>query len=111
MKKIQQTLIKPLWSLVLCNANHKIQIVRICPFQNSCVALQKNSIHQLPVKIKPNKVSKKHFNFLVFISKDNKTILEKREGKGIWQNLYQFPLIETKTDVDFKEFQNTCQRP
>lgn len=74
----------------------------VCPLQDSCVALQKNSINQLPVKIKPNMVSKKHFNFLVFISKDNKTILEKREGKGIWQNLYQFPLIETKTAVTEK---------
>lgn len=74
----------------------------ICPLQDSCVALQKSSINVLPVKTKPKKVSKKHFNFLVLISKDNKTILEKREGKGIWQNLYQFPLLETKTAVTEK---------
>ena len=51
--------------------------------------------YELPVKLKTIKVTKKYFNFMVILSKDNKTILEKREGKGIWQNLYQFPLIET----------------
>ncbi|MCL4118529.1 UNVERIFIED_CONTAM: hypothetical protein GTU68_061181 [Idotea baltica] len=72
-----------------------------CPFQNSCVALQKNLVGELPVKIKSAKAKKKYFNFLVFISEDHKTILEKREGKGIWQNLYQFPLIETKAEANF----------
>lgn len=72
-----------------------------CPFQDSCVALQNNSVSDFPVKIKSAKAKKKHFNFLVFVSDDGKTILEKREGKGIWQNLYQFPLIETKVEANF----------
>ncbi|WP_298531271.1 A/G-specific adenine glycosylase [uncultured Algibacter sp.] len=67
----------------------------ICPFQNSCIAFSENRIGELPVKIKSAKAKNKFFNFIVFISEDRKTILEKREGKGIWQNLYQFPLIET----------------
>jgi len=67
----------------------------ICPFNNCCVALQKNLIGQLPVKLKTLKVKKKYFNFIVIISLDKKTVLEKRKGKGIWQNLYQFPLVET----------------
>ncbi|MDO5972221.1 A/G-specific adenine glycosylase [Flavivirga aquimarina] len=71
-----------------------------CPFNKSCIAFNKNKINELPVKIKSAKAKKKYFNFLVFISGDGKTILEKREGKGIWQNLYQFPLIETNTNVD-----------
>ncbi|MFI1772912.1 A/G-specific adenine glycosylase [Thalassobellus citreus] len=72
----------------------------VCPFQNGCIAFNKNKISDLPVKIKSAKAKKKHFNFLVFISKDEKTILEKREGKGIWQNLYQFPLVETEKEVN-----------
>ncbi|QRM88427.1 A/G-specific adenine glycosylase [Lacinutrix sp. WUR7] len=73
----------------------------ICPLQNSCMALQKNLITELPVKKKSLKPKKKHFNFLVLVSEDGKTILEKREGKGIWQNLYQFPLIESNEVMDF----------
>lgn len=72
-----------------------------CPFNKSCVALQKGLIAVLPNKIKANKVKKRYFNFLVFVSNNGKTILEKREGKGIWQNLYQFPLIESNHSLDY----------
>ncbi|WP_445957483.1 A/G-specific adenine glycosylase [Yeosuana sp.] len=76
----------------------------VCPFQSNCIAFQKKCIDAFPVKIKPNKASRKHFNFLVFVSKDERTILEKRKGKGIWQNLFQFPLIETEKVINFKKF-------
>ena len=76
----------------------------ICPFNASCIALGEGKIADLPVKIKLTKAKKKYFNFLVFVSEDQKTILEKREGKGIWQNLYQFPLIETKGDLNYDAF-------
>ena len=71
----------------------------VCPLQEGCVALGTDKIDMLPVKLKAAKVKKKHFNFLVFISNDGKTILEQRKDKGIWQNLYQFPLIETAKAV------------
>ncbi len=31
-------------------------------------------------------------------------MFEKRTSKGIWQNLYQFPLIETKNTLDVDKF-------
>ncbi len=70
-----------------------------CPFSSSCVAFQKGTIAQLPVKLKKVKVKQRYFNFMVFLSQDHKTVLERREGKGIWQNLYQFPLIETTENI------------
>lgn len=76
----------------------------VCPLKDSCVALQKGAIDSLPVKLKKTKVTKKHFNFLVFISSDKKTLFEKRRAKGIWQNLYQFPLIETEQELPSKDF-------
>lgn len=75
-----------------------------CPLQNSCFALEKKLVEVLPVKINKTKISKKHFNFLVLISNDKKTILEKRTTKGIWQNLYQFPLIETSKPLTQEQF-------
>jgi len=74
----------------------------VCPFQQKCMAFQENTIIELPVKLKPGKISKKHFNFLVFISDDHKTIIEKRNGSGIWQNLYQFPLVESQSVLNYK---------
>lgn len=70
-----------------------------CVFNSSCKALQLKKINELPVKLKKVKVRKKHFNFLVFLNPNNETILEKRVGKGIWQNMYQFPLFESETEV------------
>ena len=81
----------------------------VCPFNNSCVALQKNNIDKLPVKLKKTKVSNKYYNFLVFISTDKKTLFEKRTYKGIWQNLYQFPLIETKTPLNIDAFKASAK--
>lgn len=65
-----------------------------CVFSTSCVAFKKGLVKQLPVKAGKTKVRKRYFNYLVLVSDDDKTILEKRTEKGIWKNLYQFPLIE-----------------
>jgi len=79
---------------------------KACPLNKECFALQLNKIKELPVKINKTKISKKYLNFLVFVSEDNKTILEQRVEKGIWQNLYQFPLIETKESLLNQNFKN-----
>ncbi len=75
-----------------------------CPFTASCVAYNKGEVDELPVKLKKLKVKQRYFNFLVFLSEDKQTVLEKREGKGIWQNLYQFPLIETDINMEYDDF-------
>ncbi|MGB6268703.1 MAG: A/G-specific adenine glycosylase [Olleya sp.] len=80
-----------------------------CPFNTKCVALQKNIISDLPVKLKNTKVTKKHFNFIVALSNDNKTVLEQRQGSGIWQNLYQFPLIETSKEASLSTIKNKIE--
>ncbi|MFK8060408.1 MAG: A/G-specific adenine glycosylase [Polaribacter sp.] len=74
-----------------------------CPFANSCVALEKNLIKDLPVKEKKIKIRKRYFNFLVIKTDDHKTILSERKGKGIWQGLYQFPLIESDKNINKNE--------
>ncbi|MCK7589740.1 A/G-specific adenine glycosylase [Subsaxibacter sp. CAU 1640] len=78
----------------------------VCPLISNCVAFNKNLVKELPVKLKKTKVSTKYFNFLVFISADGKTLFEKRTSKGIWQNLYQFPLLETKSPLTIDTFKN-----
>lgn len=39
----------------------------------------------------------------MFVTKEHKTIFEERKGKGIWQGLYQFPLIETSNEVHLED--------
>ncbi|WP_179349315.1 A/G-specific adenine glycosylase [Winogradskyella pacifica] len=76
----------------------------VCPFQDSCVALQNQMVDVLPVKLKKTKVTVKYFNFLVFMDPNKKTLFEKRTKKGIWQHLYQFPLIESEKSLTPEEF-------
>ena len=68
-----------------------------CVFNDSCLALQKEKVSQLPIKSKKTKVTKRYFNYLVFSDESNNTIISKRTQKGIWHNLYEFPLLETQT--------------
>ncbi len=78
-----------------------------CPFNDSCVAFEKNLVKELPVKEKKIKVRKRYFNYLVIKTEDQKTILSERKGKGIWQGLYQFPLIESDKSINQKEIINS----
>lgn len=71
-----------------------------CIFNNKCFALLNNEISNLPVKNKKKKVRDRFFNFLIFKSQNNRTIIEKRKKKDIWKNLYQFPLIESEKEVN-----------
>lgn len=70
-----------------------------CPLNHSCIALSKKQIKQLPVKEKKIKIRNRYFNYIVIQTNDNKTKIVKRE-KGIWLNLYEFPLIETMEEIN-----------
>ncbi|GGX07901.1 A/G-specific adenine glycosylase [Aquimarina muelleri] len=69
----------------------------ICPLCDSCEALKKGNVERLPVKLKKIKVKKRYFNYLIFYTKNHQTIISQRIGNGIWQGLYEFPLIESDT--------------
>jgi A/G-specific adenine glycosylase len=71
-----------------------------CIFSARCKALATGEVNSLPVKLKKTKIKKHHFNYIIPVSKDEKTLLEQRTGKGIWENLYQFPLVESSSEVD-----------
>lgn len=75
----------------------------VCPLDDKCVALAEKKVKLLPVKEKKIKIKKRYFNFIVFKTDDNKTRLEQRTGKGIWQGLYQFPLVETTSIIEKQE--------
>ena len=73
-----------------------------CIFNSSCAALQLKKVGELPIKLKKTKVTNRYFNYLIFIDIDNQTVIDKRVEKGIWQNLYEFPVIEIEDEVDFE---------
>jgi len=70
-----------------------------CIFNDKCVALASGKVTMLPVKLKNLKIRKRYFNYIVVHSKDQQTILQQRTTKGIWQQLFEFPLIESALDL------------
>ena len=86
-----------------------------CMFSTECEAFNTDSVMQYPFKKKKIKIKDRYLNYVVVISDDKKTRIKKRDNEGIWKNLYEFPLIETKKestcndiikklDIDFLEF-------
>lgn len=74
-----------------------------CPLQHSCLALKNKNIEAFPVKLNKTKVRKRFFNYLVLDIDKTHTVLEKRTGQDIWQNLYQFPLLESQKEIGQEE--------
>jgi A/G-specific adenine glycosylase len=72
----------------------------ICIFNESCAALAKKKVAALPVKSKKIKVRNRFLNYIIYMDKNQNTIVQKRTEKGIWHNLYEFPLIETENPVE-----------
>jgi len=66
----------------------------VCPLKSVCRAFEMDEISNLPVKTNKTKTTNRYFNYL-YIKLDNKTFLQKRTAKDVWQNLYEFPLLES----------------
>jgi len=73
-----------------------------CELNSSCYAYLNGEVKSLPFKEKKVKIRKRYFNYLVIHTADNCTLLEKRID-GIWTGLYQFPLIESKREMEYAD--------
>lgn len=65
-----------------------------CPLQAQCLAFQNKTVALLPVKDKKIKIKNRYLHYFIFNYKNN-VYIQKRIEKDIWQNLYEFFLIET----------------
>lgn len=65
-----------------------------CPLESGCLSRKNNTIKERPVKSKKTAVRDRFFHFLIY-KEMNEILLMQRTEKDIWQNLWQFPLIET----------------
>ena len=74
-----------------------------CLFSIDCKAYNSNSVENYPVKKKKIKIKDRFLNYVVVVTNDNKTQIKKRDSSGIWKNLYEFPLIETKIETSAKQ--------
>jgi len=81
-----------------------------CPEQNLCNAYLNGTINELPVKEKKLLKKMRWFTYFIFNVGD-KTLVHQRIAKDIWQNLYEFYLVETDANPHWsKENIDTCLR-
>jgi len=79
-----------------------------CPLNDYCIAFNKKTINQLPVKSKKLVKRNRYFHYLLVNYKDN-IFINKRSDKDIWKGLYDFPLIEHTSLLSSKELQSHPQ--
>jgi A/G-specific adenine glycosylase len=79
----------------------KSPLCNSCPLQIGCTAFKTKKVDVLPVKLKKVKVKERWFNY--FVCKTDKNIAIKQRKPGdIWQQLYDFPLIETTATLTYE---------
>ena len=78
----------------------------ICPLNNRCVAYLNGWVQQLPVKEKVI-IKRNRWLYYLVIEHNKKFYVRKRTEKDIWQNLYEFILVEMPAAVSIKKLQQS----
>lgn len=73
-----------------------------CPFEAVCEAKSLKKISLLPFKSKKVKRKTRFFNYLLIV-KNQKYAFVKRGDKDIWANMYEFPMIESESQLEGSE--------
>jgi A/G-specific adenine glycosylase len=80
----------------------KLPLCGTCPVQSRCGAYLKGLVDLLPVKEK--KINQKtRWLFYFIIEHNEKIYVRKRGTKDIWENLYEFVLIESSGATDLEQ--------
>jgi len=73
-----------------------------CPFETQCFAYTSGKVNHFPIKRNKTK-TKTVYLYYFYIHSGNSIYLVKRKEKGIWQNLYEFPQIESETPLEWED--------
>lgn len=74
----------------------------ICPVRLGCYAFKHNATTALPVKLNKLKIRERNFSYILIVN-NNEILLNKRNEKDIWANMYDLPMIETTTMLPVEE--------
>lgn len=73
----------------------KAPVCMYCPLQGDCVAFATGQVKTLPVK-KKKQAPKEVFFYSMCVQRNGKLLVEQRDDKSIWKNMYQLPSIVTE---------------
>jgi A/G-specific adenine glycosylase len=89
------TICKP--KLPLCNA---------CILNSECLAFQNRQVKNLPVKEKKLVKTTRFFYYIITVY-NQQIFIRRRDAKDIWQNLWEFNLIEKQSRIPAEEIINS----
>ena len=78
-----------------------------CPLQAHCLSFAHGTVNNRPQKEDKIKIRKRYLYYFVFRTDSQQIGIKKRTGKDIWQNLYDFPVIESQEEKPVEELLNT----
>lgn len=73
-----------------------------CMMQKNCAAFREGKVNQLPVKEKTLQRKNRWFYYFLF-EYDGKMLVHQRMTKDIWQDLFEFYLLETEEQLKWDE--------
>lgn len=73
-----------------------------CSLHDICKAYKTGMVNQLPLKEKVIRKKNRWFSYFVFMHGD-KMLVHQRTSKDIWQNLYEYFIVETESDPHWNE--------
>jgi A/G-specific adenine glycosylase len=71
----------------------------LCPLNHLCLAFKENKQLLFPQKSKRQEKKIVYIHYLIF-QHNGSTIIRRREGKGIWKYLYEFPSITSENMME-----------
>ncbi len=77
-----------------------------CPFKARCTALLEGKVDVLPVKT-GKLIKKQRWLYYLIVAFNGKIYVRKRGPKEIWENLYEFVLLETNQSFSLSEIKNS----
>jgi len=81
-----------------------------CPLYPNCQAAHNGQILNLPVKSKKTKRTQRFFNYLIILT-GQEVHLTLRQSGDIWQDMYQFPLIEDTRLLSITQLKKRLHSP
>ncbi|MDR3184225.1 MAG: A/G-specific adenine glycosylase [Prevotellaceae bacterium] len=69
-----------------------------CPLNEGCYACRTGKVAELPVKGRKPEIRTRYFHYFIVREKQY-VYLHQRSDNDIWKGLYEFPLIETGTEI------------
>jgi A/G-specific adenine glycosylase len=81
----------------------------ICFFKKHCLAFREGRQNELPVKEKQLTIKERWFHYFI-IEQNGRMAVEQRKAKDVWQDLYQFPLVEAAQPLEISEVAKAFQK-